>query len=261
MMITPEKLHPLLGLALMATLSGHAADPEHRLGVTTGIDYSTGKYGGSTATSMRYIPLITRYDSGPWTFKLTLPYLEVTGPGNVIGGTDPIVVDPNAAAMTRRTASGMGDVVAGAGYSLINGEAGWYVDLIGKVKFGTADAAKGLGTGKNDYALSTDVFRTIGRVTGIASVGYKIVGSPDTLPLRNVWSGSVGATGKTAAGDTVGLTWDYRQSATRGVAPSDITVFLSRPLDRNLKLQLYMTRGLNHGSADLGIGAMVGYTH
>ena len=68
-------------------------------------------------------------------------------------------------------------------------------------------------------------------------------------------------TGKTAAGDTVGLTWDYRQSATRGVAPSDITVFLSRPLDRNLKLQLYMTRGLSQGSADLGIGAMVGYTH
>lgn len=262
MTTTPEKLHPLLGLMLMAVLSGHAADADHRLSLTTGIDYSSGKYGGNTATSMRYIPLITRYDSGPWTFKLTLPYLEVTGPGNVIGGADPIVVNPHATAMTRRTASGMGDVVASAGHSLVTGKSGWHVDLIGKVKFGTADVDKGLGTGKNDYALGTDVFRTVGGATGIASIGYKVVGSTDALQLRNVWFGSLGATGKTAAGDTIGLSYDFRQSSRQGnAAPRDITGFISRPLDRNLKLQLYLSRGLSNSSADLGIGAMVGYTH
>jgi hypothetical protein len=261
MMTMPGKLQSLPGLLLLAVLHSHAADQD-RLSLTTGIDYSSGKYGGSTATSMRYVPLILRHDSGPWTLKLTLPYLEITGPGNVIGGTDPIVVNPGAAAMTRRTASGMGDVVASAGHSLVSGESGWYVDLTGKVKFGTADAAKGLGTGKNDYALGTDVFRTAGRMTGIASIGYKVTGSTDTLPLRNVWFGSLGATGKTAAGNTLGLNYDFRQSASRGTAaPRDITGFISMPLDRRLKLQFYLSRGLSDGSADFGAGAMVGYTH
>ena len=53
--------------------------------VIAGADYLTGKYGGTLATDVTYLPLTLRYDAWPLNLKLTVPYLRITGPGNVVG--------------------------------------------------------------------------------------------------------------------------------------------------------------------------------
>ena len=61
-----------------------ADDNELRLGV--GADYSRGKYGSGTETTMLSVPFTARYETERWTYKATLPWLEVTGPSNFVPG-------------------------------------------------------------------------------------------------------------------------------------------------------------------------------
>src|SRR5439155_6537251 len=60
------------------------ADGEFGLG--TGANYSTGKYGTGAETNLLSVPFTARYGTDLWVFKLTLPFLSVTSPANVIPG-------------------------------------------------------------------------------------------------------------------------------------------------------------------------------
>ena len=55
---------------------------------------------------------------------------------------------------------------------------GWIVDLNGRVKFDTASASRGLGSGKTDYAVQANV--------------YKWLGEPTRVSYDNVVCGSLG---------------------------------------------------------------------
>lgn len=249
-----RRIASLLALALAAaTFRAGAADG---LTLATGFDYSRGKYGGSTLTEITYIPFTAKYEAGPWLFKLTAPWLSITGPGSVVGGGDDRTVLRTGSA-TRTTASGLGDVVASAGRTVIeNPSSGLLVDVIGKIKFATADSAKGLGTGENDYALQADVVKSFGSVSALGTLGYKVMGDPPGLNLRNVWYGSVGAAWKLSAATSAGVLFDARQSSIAGGnKQQEITVYAAHKLGATTRMQGYLVRGLANGSPDWGIGA------
>lgn len=50
-----------------------------------GADFTTGKYGGVTSTDIWYVPFTARYDKDRASFRVIVPYLNITGPGNVLG--------------------------------------------------------------------------------------------------------------------------------------------------------------------------------
>src|SRR6185369_8281596 len=127
--------------------------------VAIGAEYSTGKFGGTETTDTLYIPVVIRHETGPWVLKATVPWLRVTGPGNVIGAGGDRVVVPGAT-VARTTESGLG------------------LDLGAKVKLPTADDQKRLGTGELDYAVQLDFFRPIDATTLFGSIGYRVYGDP-----------------------------------------------------------------------------------
>ena len=53
---------------------------------SVGGDYSTGKYGSRESTDVYYMPLALAFDSGALTYKLSIPYIRVTGPGDIVPG-------------------------------------------------------------------------------------------------------------------------------------------------------------------------------
>ncbi|MGB2832167.1 MAG: hypothetical protein WBC07_04400 [Methylotenera sp.] len=53
---------------------------------SVGGDYSTGKYGSRESTDVYYMPLALAFDSGVLTYKLSIPYIRVTGPGDIVPG-------------------------------------------------------------------------------------------------------------------------------------------------------------------------------
>src|SRR3569623_846266 len=103
----------------------------------TAYNYSTGNYCTSTTTDITSIPLVATYDKGPWTMRLTVPYIRITGASDVVAGVGraKTTVTPVV-----RTDSGLGDIVAAGTYNFFNDAAsqiGAYIT--GKIKFGTAD--------------------------------------------------------------------------------------------------------------------------
>jgi hypothetical protein len=72
----------------------------------------------------------------------------------------------------------MGDLVAAFGYTVLNSVAsGTIIDVVGKVKFGTADEDKGLGTGEDDYSVQIDGYKAFKRLTFLLTAGIRDRGS------------------------------------------------------------------------------------
>ena len=245
-----------LGIGAVS-FSWAAGDNELRLGL--GADYSRGTYGSGTETTILSIPFTARYETERWTYKATLPWLEVTGPSNFVPGFGH--VDNSGKPKKRNfagttTESGIGDTTLSATYSAVyNDDLESGVDLTGRVKLPTADAAKGLGTGSTDFSGQIDVDRTFDRLTVFGDVGYYWFGHSDYVEHKNAMNYGIGASQKMNERDSLGLSLDGREKASVGGAPQrELTLFWNRRMDRATRMQAYVLLGLAKGSPDFGLG-------
>jgi len=251
-------------IALAAWLITTASSIALGAGLTTlsiGADHSSGNYGASERTEIFYVPVTAKHETSRWTLKLVVPYIRITGPSNVIGAADPVVTLPGAGAV-RRTESGIGDVVASAFHNVLNErDASFGLDIGTKIKFGTADDSRGLGTGKNDFSLQADFFKAIGAFTPFGTLGYRRYGDPAGVDLRNVVYGTIGSSYRMSQPTTVGLAYDWRDRIVQGGARvSELTAYISRKLSSDWKLQVYAVKGFTNGSPDFGAGSSLAYS-
>jgi hypothetical protein len=242
--------------AALASLVSHAALAEGNFTLKSGYDYTTGKYGTSTDTEISAIPFVGTYETGNWTLKASIPYVRITGADNVIAGIGAV----RPATTARRTDSGLGDLTTAATYSfMIDPKSQFGIDVTGKIKFGTADRDKGLGTGENDYWIMVDPYARMGNVTWFGGVGYGMLGSSDVLRLKDVASANAGLSYKLDQQSSAGAMLDYRSKSTdTGFAQRELTAFYSRKFDGGYKLQAYATKGFADGSPDWGGGLNIG---
>lgn len=235
-----------------------AAESGGRFGLAVGADFSTGKYGGTQSTDTTYIPVIARYETDSWLLKLTVPYVSITGPGTVVGGDRPTVVQ--GAGTVRRTESGLGDMVGAVTWSAIQ-KSSFFLDVTAKVKFATGDEAAGLSTGQNDYSVQVDAFVPLGSVTPFAGVGYRKYGDPVGLDLRNAVFASGGLSWKASPRVSLGVSVDYREPIVAHRDPIiEATPFLSWKFSEHDKLQVYAVRGFTDASTDWGGGVLLLHT-
>jgi hypothetical protein len=241
------------GFAAIAAPGAWAVDGGN-FSVAAGFDYSTGKYGAASSTSILSIPVVGMYSSGLWAFKLTVPYVRISGPG----GVSPNGIRTMAVSTTKNTTeSGLGDLVAAATYNIYPGnEKEPWVYLTGKIKFGTADTA--LGTGRNDYAAQIDVYQNFGRFTAKGALGYEILGSPAGVSMNNVAYGIFGGyyqiTDQTVGGAEVRLS---QKPSMIGAEQRELTVYASHGIDKGLKIRGYVLKGFADGSPDSGFGLLL----
>lgn len=254
------KFKKVLAGAVLLLGSPLVGAEQHSFSLTSGFDYSSGDYGGATDTHILYIPLIGKYETERTTFKLTVPYISIESSGGVVGGADgaPVVIDPDAAG-ERTTESGLGDIVASATYTVLDGQAnGLLLDVTGKVKFATADEDKGLGTGETDYAAQVDIYKTYGAFTPFGTLGYKVFGDTSATDFNNVFYGSLGGAYKFGPQTSGGLIYDLREASTDSSSSlSELTAYVSYKFTETTKAQLYGVKGFSDGSPDWGMGAMV----
>jgi len=226
-----------------------------------GADYSRGNYGLSDSTRVLYVPVTAKHETGRWIFKLVVPYISITGPSNVVGAAENQIVLPNGS-FARRTESDLGDVVASAFYNALNGrDTPLGLDLGAKIKFGTADDSRGLGTGKNDFSLQADFFKPIDAFTPFGTLGYRRYGDPAGVDLLNVVYGTIGSSYRMSEPTTVGFAYDWRDRIVEGGGRvSELTAYVSRRLSGAWKLQIYAVKGFANGSPDFGAGSSLGYS-
>ncbi len=234
------------------------AETDGKFSLETGLDTNSGKYGRAEATDILYVPVTGKYQGKSWSFKVTIPYLRITGPGNVING---VGLTGAAATTARTTQSGMGDVVVAASNNIYNDvTSGVMVNLTGKIKLGTADSTKGLGTGQNDYAFQSDLYQVTGDLTTFGTLGYRMYGSPATYTLNNVFYGWLGGSYKFDHASSGGIMFNYSQKVViTGSSHSEVIAFASQKLEDNWKAQGYLLKGFTNSVPDWGAGVNITY--
>ena len=228
-----------------------------KLKFSTGFDYSTGDYGDPQDTDILYFPFATKLIFRNWAAKLTIPYLQITGPGVVVGGGGVAINQGSGAART--TESGLGDIVLGLTYTLDIEDFDSYIDFTGKVKFPTADENKGLGTGETDYTLLVDVTKIFGKAYVFGGVGRKFVGENDQLQLNDIWIFNIGGGYQINKKFSVGGSYDFREAASSTDNPSEGTGYLTYKITDTISALLYGVVGFSDGSPDKGVGLQLNY--
>ena len=226
-----------------------------KFSLASGFDYSSGKYGTNSTTSILSIPVIGKYASGHWLFKLTTPLVRTSGAPGVVPGMGRI----KAKGTTTSSQFGLGDTVAAASYSLTEqDEAVLGVDVTGKIKLATA--SPGLGSGANDYAMQMDVYQSLGNFTAMSSLGSKFLGSSSGASLTTVIYGSLGGAYQLTKQTSGGIDLSLAQSPAATTArQQEVMAYLSYKIDRHYKAQGYVLKGFADGSPDSGLGALIVY--
>jgi hypothetical protein len=248
-----------MAAAMLVIVANAGAEPLKS--ISTGFDYTNGKYGGASTTEVLYLPVTVKYQVDNLTFKLTIPYISVTSTGNVVRGIGPInFKNSNKTVTVINRQAGLGDIVTSAAYILYdNNSVG--VDLVGNVKFGTADSGKNLGTGENDYSVQLDGFYTKNKTSLFATLGYKYLGVPPGLILNNIAYGSIGVSQKLDDQKSAGLVLDVAQSTnSASEGKRELSLFVSNKVSNTLKIQGSVLKGFSTGSPDFGASFSVSGT-
>lgn len=230
---------------------------------TTGAEYTSGDYGTGIDTSSWYVPFTVGYGAETYAWSVTVPFIRVDGSTQVSGirsttlrgrgGVQSQTV--STISNEERVDSGLGDITLSASYRLQKETpATPWLGVTGKIKFGTADEDKNLGTGETDYAVQVEAAK--GMFDGL--VGYNFLGDTATIDYDNIFY----AAG--AVSMPLQSRWRARaelyaeQSPLDGVDPArELTVSFAKPLPRDRHLSLYAIKGLSDSSPDWGLGVLV----
>jgi hypothetical protein len=226
------------------------------LTLTTGVDYSSGNYGLADKTKIAVVPIVARLVADDFAFTASIPYIHLDTPGGVVIGPDgkPLPGVPSSGGTT----NGFGDVNVGAKYTVPSALIGGAdLTLGGRVKLPTASTSKGLSTGKTDFNATAELGYTFGTVSPFVEVGYRWLGDPAGVNLRNGPTLSAGSS--FSFGRTVLIaSYDYARSATASTNDnSDLFGGLAVPVGKRLTLTGYGTKGLSDGSPDYGVGLLL----
>jgi hypothetical protein len=230
--------------------------------LATGLDISSGGYGEALPTTIVTPDLAIKYVDKSWAIGASTPYLETTGPGNVVPGLGRLGSSPQTAPLVTR--DGIGNVAIWARGTILSiAKTDTSVDLKGKIRFGTASAAEGLGTGRNDYSVSLEADQPIGKKASLfASFGRRFPISPPDFPLESVWFGSFGGSYDLADRWTAAMWLDMQQatSDTSG-REQEVTADLTYRVSRVWKIDVYAVKGFAAGSPAKAGGVVVTWLH
>lgn len=256
--------HFVIGVALV--LLGAVpvlAQDEPRVSLSTSVNYSVGDYGTGTDTTIVYIPFtlgVRPFDR--FWLNLTVPFLYQHGQNVVITGGGVASRKGQKGKLAQPTTSsseeGLGDVLLKASLVLVE-ERDFIPEITPylKIKFPTADADRGLGTGEFDETVGVDVSkRLVDGLFGYLSLAYTFIGSPAGSDLRDAFGWSVGAAYAVSQPFSVFAFLDGATAIAPGQEnPLELGVGAEFKLPGALKLTGAISRGLSKGSEDWGVSA------
>lgn len=205
---------------------------------------------GSSAFSISPA-LMAQYDR--LRVEVTVPYVDIEGPGTLSGALGPRTIVGQSAGPTNRR-SGLGDVSVGAAFIILReGPILPRLELAGVVKIPTA--ANGLGTGQTDYGAQVTFYRPL--LTGVrlfGSLGYQRIGDPNTLQLHDGERATV-ELDINYSNWGGGALLDYEKSLFPGVPNSfQVDPYVTVPFLFGSGLQVYTTIALTHLSPNHEVG-------
>jgi hypothetical protein len=182
--------------------------PQWRVSAT--VNYSSGSYGTDSKTNIVYAPMTIRRIFRDGDLSLTIPFISISGTGAVrlVGGVPTRTGNvtgttaapagagagrgksPGATPLSSSTTdSGFGDIILRGRYYLIEESTILpLVALTGRIKFPTADADRGLGTGEFDEGVGVELTKRLAALwLAYLDGGYNFIGNAPGTDFHNQW--------------------------------------------------------------------------
>lgn len=226
---------------------------------SAGAEYTNGDYGAAIDTAMLQIPFTLGYTDEQYAWSVTVPFVQISGSEDVVfsGTTHSPKFTTTTTSTVKQTNSGLGDIILSGTYQLTNETkvSPWFA-LTGKIKLGTADEKKRLGTGENDYAAQVEVAKKA--LHGY--LGYKIIGDTSTVNFNDVSYGAVGITFPVNKKWTSVAELYTEQAAVSGVDNvQELSLSLSKSLRDKKRMSVYIVKGFTNSSPEWGAGVTLSY--
>lgn len=263
----------------MAALGIGMAEAKTGLQFSTGVNYSTGDFGGANNTDVIVAPFGAKLTVGNWAFRASVPFVSVDGPADVTvvlddsgggrgsggsgsgSGRNHPEDDGTPVVGTSRsgTQSGIGDVSLSATYSFNQiGGSDLYSDLTGRVRLPTGDDDKGLGTGATDYGVTAEVGAELSKGGVYVLGGRRFLGDGNGANREDGWQAGAGAWFDATDKTSFGAGYDWREAATStGDDPSEVSAYVTHQMTKAVRIGVNASAGLNDASPDFGAGVSV----
>lgn len=243
-------------------LSAGAASAETTYSVATGVDFSSGDYGGMTDTEVISAPLTLRVTNGNWSFRASTSYLQISGPADVAdidaggdgaGGTTGGTGGTIARTGTER---GLGDTNLSVSRTFRRlGGSDAYFETTARVRLPTGDDDKGLGVGATDYALAGEVGINKRGGGGSVELTRRFLGDRAGVEREDGWQVTSSVWLRAGERTQVGAFSSWREAAISGRDdPAQIGAFVSHQITRNVRLSVNASGGMSDASPDYSTG-------
>lgn len=247
----------LLGISASLLMGNMAIAGDYTF--SAGVEYTNGDYGASIDTAMLQIPFTLGYTDDQYAWSVTVPYVRISGSEDVVfsGTTHSPKFTTTTTSNVKSTDAGLGDITLSGTYQLQEEtKVSPWLAFTGKIKLGTADENKRLGTGENDYAVQAEIAKKAFH----AFIGYKLVGDTSTVNFNDVSYGAVGITFPVNKNWTSVAEFYTEQAAVSGVDNvQELSLSLSKSLNDKKKMSVYVLKGLTNSSPDWGAGVTISY--
>ena len=239
-----------------------SSEPDNGFTISTGFDYSSGKYGAAVPTNVQVTFADLSYKTGNFRFSTSLPYLDIKGPAYAVIGSNSLPVYINAKSGSDTIGrSGLGDINIATTYSVPDEALGDFdLDIMARVKLPTAGISSGLSTGAADFAFTTELSYNVAAWSPFFSLGYNYLGQPSGYSLKNTASFSAG-TSVVVTEKVFGLlSYNYSEASSSSIANShEIFASVSWLSNDAMTLTSYGEVGLSSGAPGIGMGFIVSW--
>jgi hypothetical protein len=257
---------PAAAMLALVSSSTFARDTSNQLNpsvsLSTGIDYSSGKYGQRQSTDIVVGLTNLTVTAGNFQFGASMPYLNIVGPAYVVIGASglPIVISPKAGTSATER-GGWGDLNLSATYTLPSGSLDDFdVSFTGRTKIATANAAKGFTSGANDFAFSIDVSRQFDGWGPFVTFGYTFPGNPSFFAFNDAPSFSVGSSVQLSDSLVAIASYDFDGSISPSLADAQqLFGSISWLVDEKWSVTVYAEKGLSSGAPQVGTGLLISW--
>ncbi|HPF22281.1 MAG TPA: hypothetical protein PK417_02320 [Hyphomonas sp.] len=246
---------------------------------STGVFYTTGKYGYDETTDIIRVPLDISVSAGRVTLFADLPWLYADGPADAatagqLGGTAtsrfPRLASRLDGTDPAGSVDGIGDATVGVTTRLTPETGATWLGVTVMATLPTGDEDKGLGTGSTDLLAELAVERWMGSWALTGAAGYAWLGDegeadpeadPPLLALEDYAFARIGVRYRLISGGTLGSDLAWTESADPALEDIvELSVSWIVPLSETVSLGTYLSGGLAGDGSDAGAGVTLTIT-
>lgn len=248
--MTIPSIRPFVAAGVSTALACTAANAGKSY-LSAGIEYSRGDYGEPSDTKSIYSFIGFKHVEGPWSFRITVPFIYSSGPTAVPGDDS----DPFFTGLGDQSSGGLGDVSFGVSRSFELEDDSLYLDVAGRLRFPTGDEDKGLSTGSLNGSLTTTLTKVWDAFELYGELGRRFNGDHRGFHRADSWTASAGGSYTTEEKMEFGASIDWREATSEfSQDPVELYVYAAMPLTEDLRMTAYATTGLAGDAADYSFG-------